>query len=99
MRNLTHLKLIFLAELKDQIKNYLAEVLKEEFRKRKELKSTVSLLQEKVHHYQNQVNKLKCENKELQQYGRRFCVRVDGIPLDENETSGEVLDKVMSLMH
>ena len=55
-------------ELKDQIKNELAEVLKEEFRKREEVELTVSVLQEYVHHYQIQVNELKHKNKELEQY-------------------------------
>ena len=73
-------------------------MLKEEFRKREELESTVSMLQEHVHYYQNQVNELKSENEELELYGRRLCLR-DGIPSPvENETSDEALDKVMSLM-
>ena len=37
-------------------------------------------------------------NKELEQYGRRLCVRIDGIPTIDNETSDEVLDKVKSLI-
>ena len=36
--------------------------------------------------------------KNLEQYGRRLWVRVDSVPLVENKTSDEVLDKVMSLM-
>ena len=44
------------------------------------------------------MNELKCENEELEQYWRRLCLRVDGIPSVENETSDEVLGKVMSLM-
>ena len=92
------LKTDVLGKLKDQTKNELAEVLKEEFRKREEVESTVSVLQEQVHHYQNHVNELKRENKELEQYGRKLSVRVDGIPSVENETSNQVLDKVMSLI-
>ena len=42
-----------LEQLKDQIKNGLAEVLKEEFRKREELELTVSVLQKHAHYYQN----------------------------------------------
>ena len=76
----------------------LAEALKEKYRKREELLSTVSLLQEHVHYYQNHLNQIKCENEELEQYRRRCCVRIEGIPLVENETSDEVLGKVMSLM-
>ena len=92
------LKTDIFTELRDQIKNELAEVLKEEFRKRVELESTVSMLQEHVHYYQIQSNEIKRENKELEQYGRRLCVRIEGITSVENETSEEVLHKVMSLM-
>ena len=67
------LKTNILTELKDQIKNELAEVLKEDFRKKEELESTVSLLQEHVHYYQNQLHEIKRENEELQQYWRRLC--------------------------
>ena len=70
-----------LGKLKGHIKNELAEVLKEEFRKREELVSKVSVLHEHVHYYQNQVKELKCENGELDQYEKRLCVRVYGIPL------------------
>ena len=55
------------------------------------------MFQKHVHHYQNQVNELKRENEELEQYGGRLCVRVDGIPLVENDKFDQVLDKVMSL--
>ena len=56
------------------------------------------MLQEHVHYYQNQANGLKRENEEVEQYGRSLCVRVDGIPSLENETSDEVIDKFKSLM-
>ena len=92
------LKTDILTKLKDQIKNELAEVFKEEFRKREELESAVSVLQEHVRYYKNQLNEIKHENEELEQYGRRLCVRIEGIPPVENETSDEVLDKVISLM-
>ena len=59
----------------------------EEFEKRAELESAVSVLQEHVYHYQIRVNEcLKHENEELQQYRRRLCARGDGIPLAENKT-------------
>ena len=61
-------------------------------------KDTLSVFQEYVHHYQNQVNELKREKREMEQYGRRLFGRVDGINSVENETSDEVFDKVMSLM-
>ena len=56
------------------------------------------MLQEYVHYYHHQVNELKHENEELEQYGRRLCVTDAILSPVENETSGEVLDKVMPLM-
>ena len=59
----------------------------ENLEKEKSFESTVSVLQELVHYYQNQVNELKRENEELEQYGRSLCVRVDGIPSIDKEAS------------
>ena len=35
------------------------------------------------------MKKLRRKNEELEWYGRRVCVRVDGIPSVENEKSDE----------
>lgn len=37
-------------------------------------------------------------NEELEEYGTRLCVRIDGVPTVDNNTSDEVLDKVKSLI-
>ena len=37
-------------------------------------------------------------NEELEQYGKRLCVGIDGVPTVNNETSDEVLDKAKSLI-
>ena len=65
---------------------------------KEKLEWTVSVLQEHFHYYQIQVNELNRENDELERYGRRLCVRIEGIPLVGNETFNEVFDKVMSIM-
>ena len=49
------LKLEFLSELKDQIKKEVSEAIKTEIKKREELESTVSLLQEHVKNFQKQM--------------------------------------------
>ena len=65
-------KLEFLSELKDHIKKEVSGAIKTEIKKREELESTVSLLQEHVKSFQKQVSILKYKNKELEQYsGRR----------------------------
>ena len=67
-------------------------------KKREELESTVSVLQQDVMICQNQIKEMQQENEELEQYGRRLCLRVHGVPTVDNETSDEVLDKVKPLI-
>ena len=56
------------------------------------------MLQEHVKNYQKQVNELKDSQAELEQYGRRLCIRIDGVPMVENETSNDVLQNVKSFI-
>ena len=64
-------ELKLLSELKDQIKKEVSEAIKTEIKKREELESTVSLLQEHVKNFQKQVCILECKIEELEHYGRR----------------------------
>ena len=50
-----------------------------------------------VKEYQKRINKLEDDGEELEQYGRRLCLRIDGVPSTDKETSDEVLEKVKSL--
>ena len=40
---------------------------------------------------------LECKNEELEQCGRRCCLRIEGVSSVENESSDDVLGKVKSL--
>ena len=40
---------------------------------------------------------LQSESEELERYGRRLCIRVEGVPTTDNETLEEILKKVKSL--
>ena len=53
---------------------------------------------------QNQILELKKQNlqnqeeiEELEQYGRRLCLRFERIPTEKNETSDKVLEKIMRI--
>ena len=87
----SELKLNILAELKQQLKAEVEEAFKNELK-------TVSVLQIDVKICQNQVKEMQQANEELEQYGRRLCIRIDGVPTVDNETSNEVLDKVKCLI-
>ena len=44
------------------------------------------------------MNELKNSQDKLEQYGRRFCIRIDGVPMAENETSNDVLQNMKSFI-
>ena len=48
--------------------------------------------------FKKQVSVLECKNEELEQYGRRLCLSIEGVPSVENECSDDVLDKTKSLI-
>ena len=44
------------------------------------------------------MNELKASRHELEQYGRLLCIRIDGVPVAENETSNDVLQNLNQLL-
>ena len=94
-RNMSDLKEEILARIDER---EVSETLDKEIEKRKELESTVSLLQEHVKLYQKQMNELKNSHDDLEQYGGRLCVRIDGVPSTENEKANDVFQKVKGLI-
>ena len=77
-------KIAIIAEIRKQIKQEVSETLENESKKRKELESTVCMLQERVKNYHKQVHELKASQDELEQYGRWLCIRIDGVPVAES---------------
>ena len=41
----------------------------------------------------------RSQNEELEQYGRRLCLRIDGVPTVKDESSDDVLDFTKSLFN
>ena len=60
-------------------------------RKIVELESTVTILQKHVSHLKQAQNE---KLDDLEQYGRRLCVRIDGVPEITNETNEQVFEYV-----
>ena len=92
------MKIDFLTEIKEQIKNEVAAAINNEIKKREELESIVAMHQQQVREYQERKNKLEDDSAELEQYGRRLCPRIEGVPSADHETSEEVLEKVKCLV-
>ena len=51
-----------------------------------------------MENFQKQVSILNCKNEELEQHGRRCCLKIEGVPSVENQSSGDVLGKVKTLI-
>ena len=94
-------KEILISSIKEEMKTLFAEELakfKEEvYKKMDEITSTNKMLQQHVTSLKRSNEDLikKCEENE--QYGRRLCLRIKGIPRREKERSDEVLEQVRKL--
>ena len=99
--------------MKEEIKSNIFALLKEDIKEvvNKELKeverlnSTVALLQTHVNNLktenmqlQERCSKSESQIDELEQYGRRLCLRIPGISTDEKETSDSVLTIVKEII-
>ena len=80
----------FIINIKNQRKNENSEANGAEKSKWEELESTKVVLQQHVKKPQKQMIVLQSEIEELEKYGRRLCIRVEGVPATDNETSEEV---------
>ena len=92
---------VLISSIKEEMKTLSAEELakfKEEvYKKMDEIISTNKMLQQHVTLLKRSNEDLikKCEENE--QYGRRLCLRIKGIPRKEKERSDEVLEQVRKL--
>ena len=81
----------------NEVKSEIKKQLDDQNVKITRLEADQAMLQEQIKNLllQNQRNQEDVE--ELEQYGRRLCLRIDGVPSEEKETSEDVLKKVMTL--
>ena len=89
----------------DLLKKEIKKVVKGELKEVEKLNSTVALLQTHVENLKEQNTQLRerCletekQIEEIEQYGRRLCLRITGIPTKEKETADMVLGKVKNLI-
>ena len=78
-------------QVTDSIVALFENKLKEKDEKIEKLESQVAMIQEHVTNLKH-ANERKLDD--LEQYGRRVCLRIDGVPFKEKETSQEVLEIV-----
>ena len=93
-KNLTNTLNNLISDLRNEFKKELQNEINKQYEK---LESENKMLRKQV----SELHKLNIENQtnneDLEQYGRRLCLRTDGVPVVENETSVDVLASVKSL--
>ena len=89
----------FINEIKDQIKTEVSKAIRVEITKREELEFTAAVLPQHVRNFQKQMALLQSEKEELKQYGRRLCIRVEGVPTTDKGNIGRSFKKVQSLIN
>lgn len=92
---INELKNDILSDLKKDILEETSNLIKEKDGKIDELDSTVKMLQKQVYNL-----KQMCNGKmdDLEQYGRRQCLRIDGIAYAAKEEASAVMSKVKDLI-
>ena len=89
----------------DLLKEDIKKLVKEELKEVEKVNSTVAMLKTHIENLKAQNTQLqeRCVTSEkqideLEQYGRRLCLRITGVPTEENENSDKVLTKVKKLI-
>ena len=70
----------------------------EQQQKISQLEEKVNRLEENLTIYKNDNELLSRKIDDAEQYGRRMCLRIDGIDLDENETPARCIEKVVKTL-
>ena len=82
------------AEIKEEVRNFMkkqnVEILK--------LNSGVEMLQQQVTELKHQNLLLSQHSDDNEQYGRRLCLRIEGLPTVKNETEADVFVKIKKLI-
>ena len=84
--------------LVDEIKKEMCGFVTEQTKKVEELESTTCMLQNHIMTLKEENLKLAKQVDEVEQYGRRLCLRIEGVPSKTNETSVDVMESVMEII-
>ena len=90
------LKESFIGDIKGELKIEISKFMKDQNEKITKLESEVSLLQKHVQFLKQANETCALNHDEIEQYGRRQCLRLEGVPVKENESPSDVLNFVKS---
>ena len=84
-------------KFRKQIELQFTNELKKQSKRIEELESDKIMLQHQILEIKKQNLQNQQEIEELEQYGRKLCLKFEGIPTEKNETSDKVLEKIMGI--
>ena len=84
-------------EFKEELKKMFSEQFSQQEERINILESEKVMLQQQIISLKNAMCTSKSNIKELEKYGRRLCLRIESVPVFENETSGDVFSNVLDM--
>lgn len=85
------------SSLLEQVKTEIMKEIKNQNGRIEKLESDKAMLQKQIEEIRKQSEKNQESIEELEQYGRRLCLRIDGVPAETDETSEDVLKKITGM--
>ena len=83
-----------LSKLKLELYNEFKKLIEKQKHEIETLKADKAVLQNHVNSLKNCNEYLVKKCEDIEQYGRRLCLRVDGVEVEKDESADKVLDKV-----
>ena len=83
-------------------KEYFDEVINRFEGRLRDQDDTIRMLTGRVKDLEIEITKMQTLERridDIEQYGRRLCVRIDNMPVGEKETSDDCLNKIVQLMN
>ena len=78
----------------DEIRNEVKALVEEPLKKIVELESEVEMLQQEIITLKEQNKVMAVKHDEQEQYSRRYCIRLEGIPSEQKESSDAVFHSI-----
>ena len=95
---LANFRVSLINDIKKEIMDEVSKLLGSKEEKIIELESNVAMLQKHVDNLKRFQETQSVQIDDVEQYGRRLCLRIDGVDKVENEKADEVLVKVKAII-
>ena len=85
------------AQFKEEMKKMFSEQFSQQEERINILESEKAMLQQQIISLKSAMCTSESNIEELEQYGRKLCLRIESVPVAENETSADVFKNVLDM--